>query len=302
LVDERFDEEPSAISEKYQRLRFLVSAADEDRFVAEVWSLGTLGVESVEAGRGSAEYRVYFTLPLQPAIQELLDGRHVITGAELMDAAAVASEDWQRAYRSRSAPFAVGKRWWVDPREPNERPLQAPDQRQLLRIPARTAFGTGSHASTALLVQLMEEVRLGGKRVLDVGTGSGILAMVALASGAESVTALDTDPVATFVALETCRLNDLEPQLLAGGLVSIRMRPPFEAFDVVLANVLPSRLRPDLPNLAGCLRPGGMLLLSGVLQEQEPDVLSELIGLGWRFKSHCCREEWVALHLERARP
>jgi len=152
------------------------------------------------------------------------------------------------------------------------------------------------------MVQLMEEMQFEGKRVLDVGTGSGILAMMALATGAESVTALDTDPVAAFVALETCRLNGFLPRLLAGGLASVRLRDPIEAYDVVLANVLPSRLRSDFPYIADSLRPAGVLLLSGMLCDQESDVVAEMEGLGLCFKNHLYRDEWVALRLERARP
>ena len=270
--------------------------------MAEVWSLGTLGLESAQARAGGSELLVYFACPPEDAVDELIDGRRVLAGAELVDVAEVSTDDWQRQYRSRSMPFAVGRDWWVDPREPHLPSPEPPGQRRLLLIPARTAFGTGSHASTSLIVELMEDVDLADKRVLDVGTGSGILAMVALASGAKSVTAIDIDPVATFVALQTCRLNDLQPHLLTGGLAAIRIHPPSEPFDVIVANVLPSRLQSDYASLAELLHPAGVLLLSGLLLEQQSKVLSAMTGLGWRYKSHRDREEWVALHLERAFP
>ena len=290
--------EVTAISEKYQCLRFLVAVADEDRFVATTWSLGTLGLEVTEAAAGSREYLAYFPAGPEPGVFDLIDGRWELAGAELIERTEVSSQDWQSEYRSRSVPFAVGRRWWVDPREPDQRVQEVPGKRQLLRIPARMAFGTGAHASTALIVELMEGMRFEGKKVLDVGTGSGILAMVALASGAESVTALDIDPVAAFIALQTCQLNGLRPHLLAGGLSAIRDLSPGETFDVVVANVLPSRLRSDFGILADYLRPAGVLLLSGLLEEQEEGVLSEMTGLGWCCKSRLCRDEWVALSLE----
>ena len=269
--------------------------------MAEVWSLGTLGVESRDAGADRSEYLVYFGLPLGPAVRELIRGRQTVAGAEMMDAVEVSLEDWQRTYRQRSSPFAVGKNWWVDPREPDLRLTDAPDQRRSLRIPARTAFGTGSHASTALMVELMEEMRFEDKRVLDVGTGSGILAMIALAMGAESVTAVDIDPVATFVARETCRLNGFLPRLLAGGMAAIRLRDPSKAYDVALANVLPTRLRADIADVVASLRPAGVLLLSGMLRDQQSEVVAEMAGLGLRCKSRHYQEEWVALRLERLR-
>jgi ribosomal protein L11 methyltransferase len=301
-LNQRLDEESTDIPEKYQRLRFRVPAADEDQFVAAVWSLGTLGLESVEVAAGTCEFLAYFTNSLDLGLLDQIEGRYVLAGADLTDVDLVMDQDWQREYRARTVPFAVGQRWWVDPREPDQPVSEPPDQRQLLRIPARMAFGTGSHASTALIVELMGELRLEGRRVLDVGTGSGILAMVALASGAESVTALDIDLVAAFLALQTCRLNNLRPRLLAGGMAAIRVRPPGETFDVIVANVLPSRLRSDYAVLANCLRPAGVLLLSGLLQEQKEDVLAEMTELGFRPRSHLGRDEWVALHLERAFP
>lgn len=302
MADDLTVEEPAEIPEKYQRLRFLVSAVAEDRFIGEVWSLGTLGVESLDGADGDSEYLVYFTSPLATGIREWVSAGPCLPGAELIEVAEVATEDWQVVYRQRSRPFAVGRRWWVDPREPDSSQVQVPAQRRLLRIPARTAFGTGSHASTALIIQLMENEHISGKRVLDVGTGSGILAMVALVSGAASVVALDRDPIAVFVAAETCQLNELEPVLFAGGLGSLRQPSAFMTYDLVLANVLPSRLRPDYPRLAQCLRPAGALLMSGILQEQESDVLAEMAALGLRAGDSVREKEWIALRLEHDEP
>lgn len=244
------------------------------------------------------ECLAYFASPLEPAQEELCRRDRPLAGAELVDISEISSADWQRAYRDRSTPFAVGRNWWVDPREPDQRYCEATVSRQLLQIPARTAFGTGSHASTALVVELMEEIECAGKRVLDVGTGTGILAMVALASGAKSVIALDIDPVAAFVAWETCRLNGLEPAIFAGGLASIRNLRPGARFDLILANVLPARLRQDLPKLAPCIEPGGLLLLSGLLHEHEAAVSTEMAGMGWQPTIRVGRDEWLALCLE----
>lgn len=299
-VDNRLEEEPAPIPEKFQRLRLLVPATEEDRIVADLGSLGTLGLECRQAAGDKTELLVYFASPVQDLVLDLMEGRQEISGAELVDVTEVTSEDWNRQYRRLSRPFAVGTGWWVDPREPLEGNSEPPGQRRLLRIPARTAFGTGSHASTALAVELMEEVQFAGKRILDVGTGTGILAMVALASGAESVTAIDTDPVATFVARETCGLNGLHPRFLAGGLAVIRACSPARTFDVIVANVLPHRLQSDYPYFPELLRQQGVLILSGLLQSQQTDVVSAMEDLGLRYQSHRDSGEWVGLHMEKA--
>jgi ribosomal protein L11 methyltransferase len=146
---------------------------------------------------------------------------------------------------------------------------------------------------------MMERVEFEGLRVLDVGTGTGILAMVALASMATSVLGLDTDPIATFVASSTCRLNGWKPLLLAGGLAAIHRSSSCSAFDVVVANILLSRIRPEFSRLASWLKPGGLLLLSGLLESQRSEATEELAALGLRYWDHRVREEWAALALEK---
>lgn len=280
-------------------MRYRVAAAEEDRFVAEVWSLGTVGIEIAANDGKSAEYLVYFPWPVTGEIRNLMLGWETPVGASLLESTEVVSSDWLSVYRSQVVPFAVGSRWWIDPREPSSGPVATPEGRLLLRIPARTAFGIGSHASTALMIELMDEVDLEGFRVLDVGTGTGILAMVALASQAATVLGLDTDPVATFVASSTCRLNGWSPQLLAGGLSSLLLQPSLPAFDLVMANILLSHIRPEFSTLGDCLRHGGLLLLSGLLDTQRSQVTSELKDLGFAYRNHRVQDEWAAIVLER---
>lgn len=302
MADPELGQGSTQISEKYQSLRYLVPSDEEDRFVAAAWSLGTLGLELKDESEGGREYLAYFLESLDPDVMDSIKTGLAFGGSQLVEVKEILPQDWQQEYRARSNPFAVGRHWWVDPREPDgsSGPLP-PKGRQTLRIPARTAFGTGSHASTALMVELMEELALGGSRVLDVGTGSGILAMVALASGAESVTALDIEPAAVFIALQTCQLNRLRPCLMAGGLASIRPCKPKETFDLIVANVLPTRLRADYPALTDCLRSTGTLLLSGLLVSQEADLLSVMDSLGLGCQGRLGRGDWVALRLERTR-
>lgn len=284
---------------RYLCLRFRVEVAAEGRFVAEMGSLSTLGIEEQDSSPDVRSYLVYFPLPLEPAVGDLVTAVRRIAGAELVDSHELADQDWLALYRERSQPFALGRNWWVDPREPDSPEVRTPRGRRLLRIPAWTAFGTGSHMSTALLVRLLETLSLRSKRVLDLGTGTGILAMVALALGASRVTALDVDPVAAFVAYQTCMLNRHRPQILAGRLDALRKGSSVETYEVALANVIPARLRPDLPELVQTVIPTGQVLLSGILVEQEAELLAGLAQLGLQFRSRLEAEGWVALHMER---
>lgn len=287
---------------KYLCLRFRVDVAAEDRFAAEMGSLSTMGIEQRELSTDESSYLVYFRLPLEPAVGDLATEARRIAGAKLVEVRELVDQDWLALYRKRLQPFALGRKWWVDPREPSSQEVRSPSGRRLLRIPAWTAFGTGTHVSTALLVRLLETLPLRSKRVLDLGTGTGILAMVALALGAARVTALDVDPVAAFVAYQTGKLNQHRPQILAGRLDALQRGSLDRAFEVALANVIPCRLRPDLPKLVQSVTPTGQVLLSGILVEQETELLAELAELGLRYRSRLGAEGWVALHMERTAP
>src|SRR5262249_18536591 len=110
----------------------------------------------------------------------------------------VVEEDPLAVFRAASRPFPVGKRFWLDPGEPPH--AAAPPGRIALLLPASTAFGTGGHESTRLALESLEEQPIAGAEVLDVGTGSGVLALAAAALGSRRAVGLDTDAEAVFVA------------------------------------------------------------------------------------------------------
>jgi ribosomal protein L11 methyltransferase len=184
----------------------------------------------------------------------------------------------------------------VDPREPGPGFEAADGDRFLLRIPARQAFGTGSHESTRLVVEWLEQLTLRNRRVLDLGTGTGILSFVALLFGAASVLALECDLVAALLARQNQELNQLRFPVLAGGMSCLARRP---LFDLLLVNVLPEAIEPDLADLVGVLRPGGRGIFSGLLADQEGRFRSMVEGYGLLVLDRRQRGEWVALMVER---
>jgi ribosomal protein L11 methyltransferase len=137
--------------------------------------------------------------------------------------------------------------------------------------------------------------------VLDVGTGTGVLAFAALALGARSAAACDVDPVAAIHAGENRRLNREVPGradglgIWAGGLAALA---PGACFDLVLANVLPERILPELPRLAAAVAPGGALIYSGLLAEREDEVAAAFAACGLPPVDRATVGEWVALRLE----
>ena len=168
----------------------------------------------------------------------------------------------------------------------------ASGDRICLRVPARRAFGTGNHESTRLAVALLEELGLRGKRVLDVGSGSGILSFVCLALGAESVVAVDTDAEAVLCSRANAALNELDQLLVVAAVEAIRADP---LFDVAAVNILPHHILRHMGSIAALLRGSGTLVYSGALSTQEGEVRELLSDLAFDVVGHRREGDWIAL-------
>jgi ribosomal protein L11 methyltransferase len=288
--------------------RYRLSAAEEEMAVADLWMAGTLGVLSETAPDGSVLLTAYFDAldAAAPAAASPLSGGAI----ECLGEEELPETDWMAEYRRRARPFAVGARLVIDPREPDDAPLENPGpaavaQRRLLRLPARTAFGVGSHESTSLAIELLEAEDLRGLRVLDVGTGTGILAFAALAWGAAAAVAFDADPVAAFQARINSRLNDLRPLLFAGRAAALaplakaaaRGGAAAAGFDLVLVNVVPEQILPDLGDLLPAFGPAGGIILSGLLAARAPEIAAHFAALGFAEVDSRQAGEWTALRL-----
>lgn len=270
----------------YLRRLYLLPPDLEDSFVGDLWLAGTLGVQSTPASEGRVRLEAWFS-PEAPPVPV---GPGVVLEAE----EPVADTDWFAPYRERARPFPVGETLFVDPREPDEVPVEVPEGRRLLRIPARAAFGTGSHESTSLALELLEGMDVRGLRVLDVGTGTGVLSFAALLFGARSAVGFDVDPASPFHARDNGRLNGLSLPLFAGRLAALRERP---FFDLALVNVVPEQILPEMPDLVSLLRPGAQMILSGILTDRGRQVLSEMRGLGFSETGRREAGEWVAFRV-----
>jgi len=198
------------------------------------------------------------------------------------------------AYRAASRPFAVGRRLWIEPGAGGASP--APAGRVVLRVPASRAFGTGTHASTRLALESLEDEPLEGRSVLDVGTGSGVLALAAAALGARSAVALDVDADAVFVARENTRRHAFgeRVRLYAGSLAAVS-----GTFEVVVSNMLAGEILPEVRRLQARTSRKGRLILSGVTRETERFVLAKVRTPRWSLVARRAAEEWVSLCLER---
>lgn len=260
----------------------------EEAAIAVLWMAGTLGVQSTTTADGRLRLEAWFPLETEPI--------EMLPGVELEIEETVPDADWFATWRERAQPFPVGRTLYLDPREPEDASPEIPDGRRLLRLPARAAFGTGSHESTSLALELLEDANLQGRRVLDVGTGTGVLAFAALLFGARSVVGFDVDPASPFHARDNSALNGLHPRLFAGRLAALRERP---RFDLALVNVVPEQILPEMPDLADLLLPDAEAILSGILAERGRQVLDRMRGLGFVERDRRAAGDWVAFRVGR---
>jgi ribosomal protein L11 methyltransferase len=269
-------------------LRFRIAAppAEHDRLIGELHELGTLGIEEAESASETPVLLAYFESGFSSAgaLRALADpGRGIaVAGPE-----PVPDADWDVEWRRGLAPRRIGALWI--------RPSwhEAPGVPELAIDPER-AFGTGEHATTRLALRLVLESVVPGDRVLDVGTGSGILALGALRLGAARAVGLDVDPVACRAAARNAARNGLELALLCGTPAALRAGA---RFDLVVANVLWTRIAPFLPRLAALARRA--LVVAGFLERERDEVEAALRACGLVVVARACEaqggDDWGAL-------
>lgn len=200
----------------------------------------------------------------------------------------VQEEDWANAWKAYFKPARVGERLVIIPSweeytlQPNDVPLY---------LDPGMAFGTGTHATTSLCLRRLETLVRPGMRVLDVGTGSGILAIAAARLGAAPVVGIDIDPVAVRVARENAERNGVTIDVRPGTLDQVE---PAEC-DLVIANIIASVIIDILPDVAARMKKGGKFLASGIIAEKKQAVADAMTAT-WLLPVEV-REEggWVAI-------
>jgi ribosomal protein L11 methyltransferase len=254
-----------------------------DLVVAELWDHGTLGIETVEGG-DVQQLLAYFESPPSERFLGLLSS----LALAYPEAVPVAAVDWVARFREGFRGFAVG-RFQIVP-EWEERP-QLPTPRLSLVVDPSGAFGTGTHESTRLCLLALERLINPSSRVLDLGTGSGILSVAAQKLGCSFVAAVDNDPVAAREAVRHGHLNDVCLPVSCGDLG----RHVRSHFDIVIANIQAPLLVARAGELNALVTSPGMLLLSGLLESDIPEVERAYSGRGAIRVSR--DGEWVALEI-----
>jgi ribosomal protein L11 methyltransferase len=196
-------------------------------------------------------------------------------------------EEWERVHLQHFSPVRFTDNLWVVPSW-----LVPPDPSAInVRLDPGLAFGTGSHPTTSLCLTWMGDKSFHGQSVIDYGCGSGILAIAASKLGAESVFAVDIDPQALDASTENAIRNDIDPD---GLVISSPDQLESISADLLIANILSSPLIELAPRFANLVRPGGQILLSGILDDQVDEVKSAY-QLDFEMKLISILEGWAVI-------
>lgn len=290
----------------WQVLKIRTDAAAAERLADALLEAGALstGIEDAQAGT-AAEQPLFGEPGLENTAPLWQDSLVTALFAPAVDVAAVlaaatqaaglaapppweveslAEQDWVRLTQSQFEPIPISPRLWVVPSWHG-----APDPTAInLVLDPGLAFGTGSHPTTRLCLQWLDAELAPGESVLDYGCGSGILAIAAKKLGAGEVAGVDIDPQAVAAARENAARNGVAITFALPGQL------PAAQYDVVLANILANPLRVLAPALAAAVRPGGRIVLSGLLAEQAAE-MSALYAQWFDMASPVCEEGWARL-------
>ncbi len=220
---------------------------------------------------------------LQQSIQQALP----VAVADTLEQRRLEDQAWERAWMEDFHPMCFGHRLWICPA--GRRP-HATDA-VLVDLDPGLAFGTGTHPSTALCLRWLDGMQLHGLRVLDYGCGSGILALASARLGAKMVSAVDHDPQ----ALEATCANEAKNRVSDNIRVFSPGQLPDGEFDILLANILAGTLVDLAPQLLQRVRPGGHLILSGILQDQTERVCAAY-STQFRIDTPVREQDWIMLH------
>lgn len=243
-----------------------------------------------EDGGGVVSYSVYVAPGDYPARVDELEREAAPFPLAHLRVTTIRNEDWAHNWKQYYHPFRVGERIVI---RPSWERYDALDGDIVIEMDPGMAFGTGQHASTQLCLRLMERWLRPGDDILDLGTGSGVLALCALRLGASRAWAIDIDPVALEYARENVRRNRLSSRTVirtGAGFHGLRRR-----FSLIAANIVASALVELAPRIVRHLEPGGVFIGGGIIVERADEVSAAFLEHGLHVVEEAREGEWAAL-------
>lgn len=263
--------------------------------VEQIAHIDLIDEELLKKDRSKAVVHVYIAPEENPAeAVSFLSERYAAAGIEhKIETAFCAQEDWINNWKQYFHPIPVGKRLLI---RPDWEQTDNPEHRVVLDLEPGIAFGTGTHETTRLCMEFLEEFVAPGCSVLDVGCGSGILSVAGLLLGAERAVGVDIDPLAVKTAVQNAERNHVESRFT--GVCGSLTEQVEGTYEVVAANIVADVILELLKDIGNFMAPGAALILSGIIDEREEDVLD---GLKEKFQVIGRKEEkgWVALAVKQ---
>ena len=267
----------------YFTLDAVCGADDREDLLSAAITDGFCGYHESESDNGRVKLSIcYCCIKAAEGVREVLAGKNY----KVSQVSKIENRNWNEEWKKTITPVKITDKIWVSPKW---LPPKLEKGMDWIKIEPRMAFGTGHHETTRIAAELVSEC--GGKTLLDIGTGSGVLAFVAQLSGYVSITGIEID--------EDCRENlnenlidnkgSADIRFIIGGIEKISTRAKF---DTIVMNVIRSQSVPLLPDICKILRKGGFLLWSGILIEEREAIIGEAGKFGFELQSELKENEW----------
>lgn len=271
---------------------YLEDYSDLEQQAVEIAHIDLIDEELLQKNRDEAVIHLY--LPSNENARESLSFlKERFEAANIpfqADTGKVDPKDFENNWKKYFKSTEIGQRLCICP---SWEQYNNKENRRVLKIDPGAAFGTGTHATTAMCLALLDQFAAPGQTVLDIGCGSGILSIAAVLLGAERATGIDIDPVAVKVAQENAALNGLsaKTEFLVGNL----NKEITNRYSVVCANIVADVIMALAPDVPGLLAPGGRFLCSGIIDSRAEEVRAALLQAGLQITNTVTESNWVAL-------
>lgn len=208
----------------------------------------------------------------------------------------VNEEEWATAWKKYYHPVKISEKFTIVPTWEIYTPVSSDEL--IIELDPGMAFGTGTHPTTVMCIQALERTVRPGDRVIDVGTGSGVLSIAAALLQAEDICAYDLDEVAVTTARLNCKLNKVS-QFVTISQNNLLDGVEEQSADVVVANILAEVILRFTDDVARVVKPGGSFIASGIIQQKKDQVKDALVEAGFEITETILMEDWVALIAKR---
>ena len=274
---------------------YIEDYSDIEQQVAEIAHVDLIEQELLDKPRDTVIIHMYLEPRAQPAetralIAARMEGAGIPYTVELEK---VEQEDWQNGWRKYYHPMEIGRHLAVVPSWQE----YETDRVKLILDPG-LAFGTGGHETTSLCLEALDQLVRGGERVLDIGTGSGILAIAALKLGAAQAEGVDIDPVAVRTAGENAALNGVADRLTV--LVGDLSDKASGQYQIITANIVANAIMALAPAVPGLMAEGGVFIASGIIDTRKEEVIAALQAAGLKVQEVKEKRGWECIVCTKA--